>query len=134
MITRKGTLFDQGMSCVILLVLGISNTSFVPPALRGGLDSVLLLIMILVALTVLSHEAARSKKDIQREQKDERNQMILERAVWYCRQAEDWILLGLYAMFTLFLHKYEVANVILWILTGRSLLSFAIRWWLNRKY
>lgn len=28
MITRKGTLFDQGMSCVMLLVLGISNASF----------------------------------------------------------------------------------------------------------
>lgn len=43
-------------------------------------------------------------------------------------------MLGLYAVLVLFLDEYEIANILLWVLIGRNLLAFAIRWWLNREY
>ena len=135
MIYRTHTLFDQGLSCIILLVLGIYNTApFIPPSLRRTLEPFLFPVLVLVLLVNWYHASKHSKEDIRREQRDERSQMILEKSVWYCHQAESGILLGLYAIFTLPLHEYETAGILLWVLIGRNLLAFSIRWWLNRKY
>ena len=135
MIYRKHTLFDQGLSCIILLVLGISNaTPFISPSQRRTLDPFLIPVLLLVLLVSWYHETKHDKENIRREQRDERNQMILEKSVWYCHQAESGILLVLYAILILFLDEYETASILLWVLIGRNLLAFVIRWWLNREY
>ena len=135
MIYRKHTLLDQGLNCITLLVLGILNAApFISPSQRRVLDPFLILALLLVIFVSWYHERKHGKEDIQREQRDERNQMILEKSIWYCHQAESGILLGLYAVLVLFLDEYEIANILLWVLIGRNLLAFVIRWWLNRKY
>ena len=60
--------------------------------------------------------------------------MILDKAVWYCYQVEDWILIGLIAVFGVGFEQYELSQLLLWILVGRSVLTFCVRWWLSRKY
>lgn len=134
MINRKSTLFDQGLACVALLGFGISNAPFIPEKIRHTLFPFLLLALVADLIVSCYWQAQHSKEDMKREQKDERNQMILERAVWYCHTAEDWLLLGLYAIFGLYLHQYEIAYTMYWILIGRFLFTFCARWWLNRKY
>lgn len=134
MISRKNSLFEQGAYCITLLAVGVSNAPFIPRNLQRRLFPFILLALVLNLIVSLCYQSRRSKKEIKREQKDERNQMILEKSVWYCRQAEDWILLGLFTVFAMGLHMYEIAYTLYWVMIGRSILSFGIRWWLNRKY
>ena len=57
MIYRKHTLFDQGLSCIILLVLGISNaTPFISPSQRRTLAPFLIPVLLLVLLVSWYHE------------------------------------------------------------------------------
>ena len=60
--------------------------------------------------------------------------MIQEKASYYSRQAEDLILIGLFAVFSIGFQRYEIGYAFMWFMIGRFWLSFAIRWWLNRKY
>lgn len=134
MINRRNTLLDQGVNCITLLALGISNAPFISRDLRLKLFPFLILAMFFGLFISLHYQAGHSKEDIKREQEDERNQMILEKSVWYCYLAEDWIFLALFALFTLGLEQREIAYTVWWVMIGRSLLTFGIRWWLNRKY
>mgnify|MGYP001062540124 CR=1 FL=1 len=132
--TGYNTLLEQGLSCITMLALGISNAPFIPRDIRLRLTPVIIAVLILALLAYFYLNNKRSKEDIEREERDERNKMILEKSVWYCRQAEDWLLLVLFAILGLYFQKYEVAYTLFWFMIGRFLLTFGIRWWLNRKY
>ena len=134
MISRKSTLFDQGTYCITLLAVGVSNAPFIPRDLQRRLFPFVLVALVLTLIVSLCHQSRRSKEEIKREQKDERNQMILEKSIWYGYRAEDWILLALFALFGLGLEQYEIAYTFWWVMIGRCLLTFGIRWWLSRKY
>lgn len=134
MIRRKSTLFEQGISCIILIAVGISNAPFFPDPLRRRLYPFVILGLLLTLFVHLWYQVSHSKEDIKRAQKDERNQLILDKAIWCCWQVEDWLLLGLFALFGLGFEQYEIAYLLLWVLVGRNLLTFGVRWWLNRKY
>ncbi len=134
MIYRKTTLFEQGLNCIILLSMGISLAPFLPPGIKNKLFTVQILLLIAVLAASIYHDAKHGKEKIKREQKDERNQMILERSAWYCHQVEDWLLLVLFVVFALHLDNRFIAYTLYWVLIGRHILSFCIRWWLNRKY
>ena len=131
MIRRKSTLFEQGLNCIAMLVVGIATAPVFPYPLQHRLLPFAILGLLLV---YLADSWYRSKENIKRAQKDERNQMILDKAVWYCYQAEDWILIGLIAVFGVCFEQYELSQLLLWILVGRSVLTFCVRWWLSRKY
>ncbi|MCI8551380.1 MAG: hypothetical protein HFF56_00045 [Lawsonibacter sp.] len=131
MIRRKSTLFEQGLNCIVMLVVGIVTAPVFPYPLQHRLLPFAILGLPLVCL---ADSWYRSKENIKRAQKDERNQMILDKAVWYCYQVEDWILIGLIAVFGVCFEQYELSQLLLWILVGRSVLTFCVRWWLSRKY
>lgn len=133
MIYRKHTLFEQGLNCITLLIVGIFIAPFIPQNLKDKLFPYLMIILILVLFASFYYQSKHSKEEIKRKQRDERSQMILEKSIWYCRQAEDWILLGLFTVFAIGLHAYEIAYTLFWVIIGRNILSFAIRWWLDRK-
>ncbi|NBI67563.1 hypothetical protein D1646_12220 [Pseudoflavonifractor sp. 60] len=134
MIYRKHTLFEQGLNCAVILFVGIISAPFIPGELRMKLAPFVLLGCVLVLCLNFFYEQKRGRADIQREQRDERSQMILERAVWYCRQIEDRGLLILFCIVGLCFQRYEIAYTLYWFIIGRSLLTFAIRWWLERRY
>ena len=133
--TRKNAaLWEQGINCAVVLSVAVSNFPLIPPAIRHPFS--LFFILVLIAAMFFDHwkRASYSEKELERERRDERNQMIQMQAVWYCHLAEDWILLGAFAVFALFLQDDVIAHVAMWLLAARSLLCFAIRWWLSRKY
>lgn len=134
MTNKKSTLFQQGTTCVTLLVIGISGTPLIPQDLRGKIFPLALLILALNLFITIYHQVKHSEKDIKREQRDERNQMILERAALYSCRAGDWILLVLCAVFGLLFNRFEISYTLIWVLIGRNLLFFCIRWRLDKKY
>ena len=134
MISRKNTLLDQGMQCITMLVLGLSNYSFFSRELQNKLLPFMLVALALAFVAYLYDLSKYGKQDLEREERDERSQMILEKSVWYCHRAEDWVLLGLFAVCSLCWRRYDISSVIWWFMIGRYLLTFCIRWWLNRKY
>ena len=134
MIKRKSTLFEQGLDCVVMLAVGVSNTMVLPHPVRHKIFPLVILVLFLVIFADHGYKTRHSKEDIQRAQRDERNQMLLEKTVWYCRQAEDWLLLGLFVALSVGFGRYDLAYALFWVLVGRSLLAFCIRWWLDRRY
>lgn len=134
MINRKMTLFNHGIGCITLLVLGSSNSPFIPRGLRDILFPYLLIALLLALLVSFIYQARHSKEELEREQRDERSRMILERSVWYCRQTEDWLLLGLFAVLVMDPDHERSAYLLLWVMIVRNLLTFGIRCWLERKY
>ncbi len=124
---RWNNLRDEGLLCIALLAITLRHLrkEWLPFVIAAESVS------ILIYLIQISR---RSMKDIEREDRDERNRMIQEKASWYSRQAEDWTLLGLSVFFTVFLHEYKIGYALMFFMVGRYWLSFGIRLWLNRKY
>lgn len=131
---RNHTLWEQGASCLTMLVLAITNAPFMPRSIRRPLSLFLILVLIFVWFIDRQKRAGYSEGELERERRDERNRMIRTQAVWYCHVAEDWILLGLFVIFGLYVQSDVIAYTMMWVLVARNLLSFGIRWWLNRKY
>lgn len=134
MTKKRSTLFEQGTSCVSLLAIGISCTPLIYQDLRSKIFPFALLILALNFFITIYHQFKHSEKDIKREQRDERNQMILERAAWYSCQVGDLILLALSAVFGLLFDQFDISYTLIWVMIGRNLLTFCIRWSLNWKY
>ena len=131
---RRDNLRDEGMACVSMLFIGLTNTTFIPRGLRHKMFPFLVVAVVLCLAIYWYQLSQYSEQELTREGKDERNRMIQEKASWYSRRAEDWILIGLYAVFTLGFQQYTIGYSLLWFMIGRYVLSFCIRWWLNRKY
>lgn len=133
--TRKNdTLWDHGMNCVTLLALAVINAPFIPYSIKRMLNLIIILILPLTLLFDFQKRLSYSEGELEREKRDERNRMIQMQAVWYCHVTEDWALLGSFAVCGFFIQNVVVTYVLLCLLVARSLLSFGIRWWLNRKY
>lgn len=133
--TRKNdTLWEQGANCVTLLALAFINTPLIPRSIKRTLTPVILLVFALLLIFDLWKQCEYNAEELERERRDEHSRMIHEQAVWYCHLVEDWGLLVLFAVFSLIVQNDVVAYTLMWVLAVRSLLSFAIRWWLNRKY
>lgn len=131
---RRQALRDEGMACATMLFIGLSNTTSISRDLRHKIFPFLVLAMVLCLAAYWYQTSKYSQQELEREEQDERNRMIQEKASWYSRQIEDWALIALFAVFSLGLKRYEIAYTLLWFLIGRYLLSFGVRWWLNRKY
>ena len=134
MTKRNDTLWEHGIRCVTTLALGISNAPFIPQNIRWILTPVLFLALVLSFFFDRWKRSSYSEKELEREKQDERNQMIQMQAVWYCYVAEDWVLLGLFAIFGFRVQDRGIAYAMLLGLAVRCLLSFGIRWRLDRKY
>lgn len=133
MISRKNNLFFQGLYLFNTVLGGITLiTPFLEASFRMKLLRYVFLLIGVELLIYIIYRARHSRKEIDREVMDERNQMILERAVMLSRQAEDWLLLGLVLMFGPILQEFKIAVTLYWVLIGRGLLTFGIRWWMNR--
>ncbi len=134
MTSRKDTLWEHGIRCVTTLALGIVNAPFIPLSMKRILTPLFLLALILDVLFDRWKRARYSEEELEREKQDERNQMIHTQAVWYCHVAEDWVLLVLFVVFGFCVADDAIASALVFVLAARCLLSFGIRWWLNRKY
>lgn len=134
MMRRTNTLWEEGEHCLTMLTLAIINAPFIPRNIRRPLTLFMLLALVLFWVVAHRKRASYSEEELERERRDERNRMIQTQAVWYCYVAEDWILLGLFAVFGLFVQNDVVAYTMMCVLIARSLLTLAIRWWLDRKY
>ena len=134
MTRRNNTLWEQGAHCLTMLALASTNAPFIPRSIRDPLTLFMVLVLILFWIVDYQKRANYGEKELERERQDERSQMILTRAVWYCHTAEDRILLVLFAVFGLFVQNDVIAYTMMWILVARSLFTFGVRWWLNRKY
>ena len=135
MTKRNSPLWEQGLNCVFLFALAISNTiSIFPRSIRHAQTLVIILALFLVVCVDWQKRNSYGEGELERERRDERSRMIQTQAVWYCHVAEDWILLGLFAVFGIFVRNDAVAYAMMWVLAVRALLSFCIRWWLERKY
>ena len=133
--TKRGdTLWENGVNCVTLLALAISNTPFFPRDVKNILTPIIISILILNICFYSWKQSHYSGKELEREKQDERNRMIQTQAVWCCHVAEDWILLGAFVVFGLFVQNEAVTYTLMWVLVARSLAAFGIRWWLSKKY
>lgn len=82
------------------------------------------------------------QKELDREDRDERNQMIYEKTAWRCWQGETALFLVVYLAAALFWEKIPVLNQVdyriyswgLMIYWVRILIFEGVRWWMNRKY
>lgn len=134
MTSRRNTLFFQGVNLFNSALVGIVLITFLFPEAHfrmNVLRYVLLLIGVELVVYII-YRVRHSRKEIDRELNDERNQMILERAVMLSHQTENWLLLGLVLVFCVFLQEIKIAVTLYWVLIGRGLLTFGIRWWMER--
>lgn len=133
--TRKDdTLWEQGLNCVTLLVLATVHTPFIPRGVQTTLTPICLLILLAGLLFDLRKRSGYRDGELEREKRDERNRMIQTQAVWCSYVTEDWLLFGALAISGLLMQNDVVAYTLMYILAARSLLSFGIRWWMDRKY
>lgn len=133
MTTRRNNLFLQGLYLFSSALAGVSLIAlFLDASFRMKLLRYLLLLIGAELVVYIIYRARHSREEIDRELKDERNQMILERAVMLSYQAEDWVLLGLVFVFGPVLQEFKIAVTLYWVLIVRGLLTFVIRWWMER--
>lgn len=82
------------------------------------------------------------QKELDRENRDERNQMVYEKTAWRCWQGETVLFFTTYLAVLLFWDKipvlgqldYRIFSWVLPVLWVRILIFELVRWWLNRKY
>lgn len=133
MTTRRNNLFLQGLYLFSSALAGVSLIAlFLDASFRMKLLRYLLLLIGAELVVYIIYRARHSREEIDRELKDERNQMILERAVMLSYQAADWVLLGLVFVFGPVLQEFKIAVTLYWVLIVRGLLTFVIRWWMER--
>lgn len=133
MISRRNSLFFQGLYLFGEALMGINFISlFLEAPFRMKLLRYLFPLIGVELLIYIIYRARHSREEIDREVKDERNQMILERAVMLSRQTEDWLLLGLVFVFGPILQEFKIAVALYLVMVGRDLLTFGIRWWMQR--
>ncbi len=126
---------DDLMGCFCILICGLA-APFIPERLENfALPLALLLLIVSIPLWVRRRRMPEAdKRDMKRNETDERSLMILERAAWLSSMMEDWLLVGLFFIFGLLLSRRDVAYALYWILIVRRFLFVAVRWWVNRKY
>lgn len=118
---------------------GVLRDRLAPPLLMSGFVVLLVLWRRVEKFEDLPLE---EQKEREREDRDERNQMIYEKAAWRCWQGETVLFIAAYILAGLFWEKIPVINqtsprifslllLLYWI---RILIFELVRWWMNRKY
>ncbi len=126
---------DDLMGCFCILVCGLV-APFIPEELGSfARPLALLLIVVYISLRLQRRRLSEAdKRDMKRNETDERSLMILERAAWLSSEMEHWLLVGLFALFGLVLSRMDIAYTLFWVIIVRRFLFVAARWWVNRKY
>jgi len=128
-------IIDDLIGCFCLLSIGLA-APFVPDEL-DNLALLLCLFLVLAGISVWLWRGRLSeadKREMKRDETDERSLMVLERATWLSSEMEHWLLIGLFFLFSLPLSRPDIAYVFYWIIIARRFLLVAARWWMNRKY
>lgn len=123
-------------TCIAVTVCGLNmHKSFLPDTLWARLFPVLIILGLVLCIVMLFLDMTKgTEQELAREERDERNLMIQDRASWFCWRAENVLLLVVWACFLLFSPLEWVSYVLYWIIILRYWLFFATRWWMNRKY
>lgn len=123
-------------------------TPVFPEELGNRLSQVLVVSGFLVLLVLWRRKEKyedlplEKQKELDREDRDERNQMIYEKTAWRCWQGETVLFVLAYLVLALFADKISFLahvnyRIFSWILLAywvRLLLFELVRWWMNRKY
>jgi len=126
---------DDLMGCFCLMACGLV-APFVPDEL-GDFALPLALFLVVAGVSVWlwrRRMPETDKRDMKRNETDERSLMVVERASWLSGEIEHWLLIGLFFLFGLPLSRPDVAYVFYWVIIVRRFLFVAARWWVNRKY
>jgi len=123
------------MGCFCILVCGLA-APFIPDELGSfACPLALLLIVAYISMRLQRRRLSEAdKRDMKRNETDERSLMILERAAWLSSEMEQWLLIGLFALFGLALSRMDIAYTIYWVIIVRRFLFVAARWWVDREY
>ena len=120
-----------------------------PSRLQWIMSLVLILAGLLFSLPVFPEEIRRSlpqaleeRKELDRENRDERNRMIYEKTAWCCWQGETILLIAAFFLMVLFMDKVDFLkqlrsrdmNLIFLLYWLRILIFELARWWMNQKY
>lgn len=127
------------ITCISITVCGMSmNRSLLPSTLWQRITPFVLILGIILCVWMLILDWTKgTEAELEREEQDERNLMILDRASWFCWRVENVLLITAFAACILFLRyeiTYAISCVLYWIIILRYWLLFAARWWMNRKY
>lgn len=133
------TMKDDLIQCLTLLLLGLGIWApFIPKDIKEILMPALLVLYVGLGLASMWLRRRRRRlspaeqRDLERESRDERAQMIRDRAAWYCWTVELLVLMAVLCI--LVFSDCEFAYVVYWITFAHYCLFIAMRWWLNRKY
>ena len=140
-LTENKAMQDDMIQCTALLMLGI-------PLFSGftGLEkweivftaAGVLLFVVTLALFLWQyyrdkHMSPKEKRELERENRDERSKMLQTMAARYCWRLESFLLLAVGVGFLL-RNQAALYAVVYLILVARICVNTAIRWWLERKY
>ena len=123
-------------TCIAVTVCGLNlHNSFLPDTVWALLFPVVAILGLIHCIVVLFLDMTKgTEQELAREERDERNLMIQDRASWFCWRVENVLLIVVWACFVLFSPLDRVNYVLYWIIILRYWLFFATRWWMNRKY
>lgn len=133
--TRKPTKWDWYLCAGVVMAGALLLPTRWSDA-AGGL--ILVGAGLLTGLMVQRHsyrilpEEAQRRAD--REEQDERNRMLRERAGWICWRAESLLWAAAALVFVNVTEHYKLAWLVLGLWTLRLLAERAVYVWLNRKY
>lgn len=137
---QKPTKWDMALAVGLLAAGPLLALPIFPNALGERLSPALFISGIL-ALLILWRQSERfqelppeEQRDAEHARRDERIQMIRDRAAWRCFQAEDALLLAAGILIVALSEHYRFGHALLLVFWSRRLLFEAVRWWLNRKY
>ena len=110
------------------------------PALLGS--GICVLLILWRSAEVYADLPLEEQKELDRQDRDERNQMILEKTAWRCWQGETVVLAVAYIFLALFLEKIPVLNQLDYRIFSLALTAYwirilifeLVRWLMQRKY
>lgn len=131
---------DDLIRCVSMVGFGIYFAAFSGVsqwqrnlAIAGLVSIIVMSLLELWQIQRNTHMTPEEKRTAQRENSDERSQMIQDRAMRDCWSLEDALLI-IAILVCVFRGRLDVCGVLYPILAIRELACVALRWWLERKY
>lgn len=139
---------DWGMAAALIVSGALLQMSVFPEVLRVRLAPALLgsgicvLLILWRSAEVYADLPLEEQKELDRQDRDERNQMILEKTAWRCWQGETVVLAVAYIFLALFLEKIPVLNQLDYRIFSLALTAYwvrilifeLVRWLMQRKY
>lgn len=136
------------MSLVLILAGLLFSLPVFPEELRRSLPQALFVPGFVVLLVLWRQKEKyddlplEERKELDRENRDERNRMIYEKTAWCCWQGETILLIAAFFLMVLFMDKVDFLkqlrsrdmNLIFLLYWLRILIFELARWWMNQKY